>query len=167
MMRFLMLWRVYSLIFYLVKIYKIGEKEMKKLLSLTLVALMLTLSIFVVSCVDRNGGGSGEMIYTEDTTLGTGNTQFTLIIEHVNDKKVTFTINTDKAILSDALVEIGLLVGHDDTYGLYIDTVNGVTHDYNTDQTYWAIYEGDNYALTGVDGITIVNGATYKLVASR
>jgi hypothetical protein len=117
--------------------------------------------------VDRNGGGSGEMIYTEDTTLGTGNTQFTLIVEHINDRKVTFTINTDKAILSDALVEIGLLVGHDDTYGLYIDTVNGVTHDYNTDQTYWAIYEGDNYASTGIDGITIVSGATYKLVASR
>ena len=74
---------------------------MKKLLSLTLVALMLTLSIFVVSCVDRNGGGSGEMIYTEDTTLGTGNTHFTLIVEHTNDRTVTFTVSTSKAILSD------------------------------------------------------------------
>lgn len=140
---------------------------MKKFLSIALVFLMLTLSLFVVSCVDRNGGGQGDMLYTEDTTLGTGNTTFTLIVEHINDKKVTFTINTSKAILSDALLEIELIEGHNDTYGLYIDAVNGVTHDYNTDKTYWAIYEGESYANSGIDGITIVNGATYKLVASK
>lgn len=140
---------------------------MKKILSLTLVALMLTLSVFVVSCADKDGGGSGEMLYTEDTSLGTGNTQFTLIVEHINDKKVTFTVNTNKTILSDALVEIGILEGHDDMYGLYIDAVNGVTHHYNTDKTYWAIYEGDNYASSGIDGISIKEGATYKLVASK
>ena len=140
---------------------------MKKILSITLTVLMLSVMVFAVSCVDRNGGGSGEMIYTEDTTLGTGSTTFTLVVEHINDKKVTFTINTNKTILSDALVEVGILEGHNSTYGLYIDAVNGVTHDYDTDQTYWAIYEGDNYASTGVDVISIVNGATYKLVASR
>ena len=140
---------------------------MKKILSIKLVVLMLSLMVFTVSCVDRNGGGSGEMIYTEDTTLGTGSTTFNLVVEHINDKKVTFTINTNKTILSDALVEVGILEGHNSTYGLYIDAVNGVTHDYDTDQTYWAIYEGDNYASTGIDGITIVNGTTYKLVASR
>ena len=140
---------------------------MKKILSITLLLLMITCSAFIVSCVDKDGGGQGEMIYTEDTTLGTGNTTFTLIVEHINDKKVTFTVNTSKTILSDALVEVGILEGHDSTYGLYVDAVNGVTHDYNTDQTYWAIYEGDNYASTGIDGITIVNGATYKLVASK
>lgn len=140
---------------------------MKRTLLFTLTILMLTMSVFMVSCVDKNGGGQGEMLYTEDTTLGNGNTTFTLIVEHINDKKVTFTISTDKAILSDALTEVGILEGHDDIYGLYIDSVNGVTHDFNTDKTYWAIYEGNNYASTGIDFITIVNGATYKLVASK
>lgn len=140
---------------------------MKRTLSITLTLLMLIMSLFVVSCVDKDGGGQGDMLYTEDTTLGTGDTTFTLIVEHVNDKKVTFTVNTNKTILSDALVEVGILEGHDDTYGLYVDAVNGVTHDYNTDKTYWAIYEGESYANTGIDGITIVNGATYKLVASK
>lgn len=141
---------------------------MKKFLSLSLTLLVLIMSCFmIVSCVDKDGGGQGDMLYTEDTSLGTGSTTFTLIVEHVNDKKVTFTINTNKTILSDVLVELEILEGHDSTYGLYIDAVNGVTHDYNTDQTYWAIYEGDNYASTGIDGITIANGATYKLVASK
>lgn len=140
---------------------------MKRTLLFTLTLLMLVMSLFIVSCVDKDGGGSGDMLYTEDTTLGKGNTTFTLIVEHINDKKVTFTINTDKTILSDALVEVGILEGHDSTYGLYIDAVNGVTHDFNTDKTYWAIYEGEAYASTGIDGITIVNDATYKLVASK
>ena len=140
---------------------------MKKTLSITLTLLMLIMSLFAVSCVDKNGGGQGNMLYTSDTTLGTGDTAFTLIVEHINDKKVTFTVNTNKTILSDALVEVGILEGHDDQYGLYIDSVNGVTHDYKTDKTYWAIYEGESYANTGIDGITIVNGATYKLVASK
>lgn len=140
---------------------------MKRTLLVTLTILMLVMSLFIVSCVDKDGGGSGEMLYTEDTTLGTGNTQFTLIVEHINDKKVTFTVNTSKTILSEALVEVGILEGHDDIYGLYIDSVNGVTHNFNTDKTYWAIYEGNAYANSGIDGITIVNGATYKLVASK
>ena len=140
---------------------------MKKTLVITLTLLMLVMSCFIVSCVDKDGGGSGEMLYTEDTTLGTGATTFTLVVEHINEKKVTFTINTDKTILSDALVELGILVGHDSTYGLYIDAVNGVTHDYDTDKTYWAIYEGDAYANSGIDGITVQNGAIYKLVASK
>lgn len=140
---------------------------MKKILSLSLTILMLILSCSLVACIDRDGGGQGEMLYTEDTTLGTGSTTFTLIVEHINDKKITFTINTNKTILSDALVEVGILEGHDDIYGLYIDSVNGIKHDFNTDKTYWAIYEGDSYASVGIEHITIKNGATYKLVASK
>lgn len=141
---------------------------MKRLLIISLTLLMLIMSsLMIVSCVDKDGGGQGDMLYTEDTTLGTGDTTFTLIVEHINDKKITFTINTNEAILSNALTGVGILEGHDSTYGLYIDSVNGVTHDFNVDQTYWAIYEGDDYAQTGIDGITIVNGATYKLVASK
>ena len=141
---------------------------MKRLLIISLTLLMLIMSsLMIVSCVDKDGCGQGDMLYTEDTTLGTGDTTFTLIVEHINDKKITFTINTNEAILSNALTGVGILEGHDSTYGLYIDSVNGVTHDFNVDQTYWAIYEGDEYAQTGIDGITIVNGATYKLVASK
>jgi len=140
---------------------------MKRILSLTLIALMLVMSLFVVACVDKNGGGTGEMLYTEDTSLGEGNTTFTLIVEHINEKRITFTINTDKTILSEALVEAGVLEGHDDIYGLYIDSVNGIAHNFNDEGIYWAIYEGDSYATTGIDGITITSGATYKLVASK
>ena len=141
---------------------------MKRILSLSLTLIMLIMSCFlIVSCVDRDGGGQGEMLYTKDTTLGNGDTTFTLIVEHTNNRTVTFTINTSKEILSDALTEVGILEGHDSTYGLYIDAVNGVTHDFTVDQTYWAIYVGDEYAPVGIDFLEIESGATYKLVASK
>ena len=140
---------------------------MKRILSVAITILMLVMCIMAVSCKNNDAGEKGDMLYTEDTTLGTGSTTFTLVVKHIDDKTVTFTINTNETILSNALTEVGILQGHDSTYGLYIDTVNGVTHDYNVDQAYWAIYEGDEYASTGIDGITIVNGATYKLIASK
>ena len=140
---------------------------MKKVLSLSLTILMLLSCLFIFACVDKDGGGQGEMIYVEDTTLGQGATTFTLVVKHTNERTVTFTINTDKTILSDALVELGILEGHDSTYGLYIDAVNGVTHDFSVDKTYWAIYIGDDYAPVGIEHIEIESGATYQLVASK
>ena len=140
---------------------------MKKILAISLTILVLMLCAFAVVSCKKGSEGTGDMLYTSDTSLGTGKTTFTLIVEHSTGEKINFTISTNEAILSNALTGVGILEGHDSTYGLYIDSVNGVTHDFNVDQTYWAIYEGDEYAQTGIDGITIVNGATYKLVASK
>ncbi len=141
---------------------------MKRTLSLTLTLIMLLMScLLIASCVNKDGGGQGEMLYTKDTALGDGDTTFTLIVEHTNDRTVTFTINTSKVILSDALVDVGIMQGHDDIYGLYIDTVNGITHDFSKEQIYWAIYIGDEYAPVGIEHITVESGATYKLVASK
>lgn len=141
---------------------------MKRILSLSLIVIIMLMScLLIASCVDRNGGGQGEMLYTKDTTLGNGDTTFTLVVEHTNNRIVTFTINTNKEILSDALIEVGILEGHNSIYGLYIDAVNGVTHDFSVDQTYWAIYVGNEYAPVGIDFLEIESGATYKLVASK
>jgi hypothetical protein len=140
---------------------------MKKILAISLTILVLMLCIFAVASCKKDSDGDGDMLYTSDTSLGTGETTFTLIVEHSTGEKINFTISTSEAILSNALTGVGILQGHDSTYGLYIDSVNGITHDFNTDGYYWAIYEGEEYAQTGIDGITIVNGATYKLVASK
>ena len=140
---------------------------MKKLLSIMLVALMLLSFTFIIGCNKDNENEGEAMLYTCDTTLGSGETTFTLVVKHMDGTTINFTINTNKTILSEALTEVGILVGHNDMYGMYIDKVNGITQSWDIDKTYWAIYEGDNYASSGIDGITIVEGATYKLVASK
>ena len=63
--------------------------------------------------------------------------------------------------LGPILVEEGL-VGESDG-GLY-NTVDGVTADWNVDQSYWAIFIGEEYATTGIDQIVIADEDTFSLV---
>ena len=79
---------------------------MKKILTVSLTILMLMLSCFMIfSCKKDDTDNKDTMLYTDHfVTLGTGETTFTLVVEHYNDKTITFTINTDKTILSDALL---------------------------------------------------------------
>lgn len=140
---------------------------MKRFLMTSLAILILVSSCFVISCGSNDEIQGEQMLYTADTSLGEGNTVFTLVVVHIDGTTVNFQISTDKSILADALTEVGILEGHDDIYGMYIDKVNGITQSWDVDNSYWAIYEGDAYASSGIDGISIVNGATYKLVATK
>lgn len=136
---------------------------MKRILSLTLALLMLISMCTLVSCKDK-----GEtMLYTEDVALGNGSKTITLTVEHIDGVKVVFTIKTDKAMLADALVEHELLEGEDGPYGIYVKKINGITHDYDKDYTYWALYIGEDYAMTGADATEITDGAAYTFKASR
>ncbi len=101
--------------------------------------------------------------YRENTELGTGATTFTLIVaaEH---HSVTFTIHTDQTVLGDALSALSLISGEQGAYGLYVKTVNGMTLDPDNSNVYWALFVGEDYAMTGIDAAPITAGATYKLV---
>ena len=62
---------------------------MKRLLSLTLALLMIcSMCIFTVSCGETNE----KMLYTEDTTLGTGAKTITFNVEHKDGTKIKFTL---------------------------------------------------------------------------
>ena len=77
--------------------------------------------------------------------------------------ETSFEIHTDKKMVGEALQECGLLEGEDGPYGLYVKTVNGITADYDVDQTYWAFYINGEYAMTGVviDNKILVNGKIF------
>ena len=42
-----------------------------------------------------------------------------------------------------------------------------MTADYDTDKSYWSFYVNGEYAMTGVDGTTVEEGATYRLVREQ
>ena len=75
--------------------------------------------------------------------------------------------STDKKMVGEALQECGLLEGEDGPYGLYVKTVNGITADYDVDQTYWAFYINGEYAMTGVDVTEITEGGSYSLKVEK
>lgn len=142
---------------------------MKKLKTATLVLSIFLIISALVSCnVNTDGKPDpwANATYTENISLGSGATTFDLIVE-VLDNSVTFSINTDKTIVGDALQELNLIEGEEGAYGLYIKKVNGITADYDVDKTYWSFYIGDEYAMTGVDMTEISSGATYKLVYTK
>ncbi len=65
------------------------------------------------------------------------------------------------------MLELNLIAGDDSEYGLYVKTVNGITADYDVDQTYWAFYIDGEYAMTGVDTTDITPGVAYSFKVEK
>ena len=157
------------------------KNSIKKLLSL----LLAVVCIFMLAACnttetpdsDSEGGVTEDAgtqikgiwkdaIYLEDTVIGEGAKTVTLEVK-AEDKTITLTVKTDKTTVGDALLEHGIIAGEEGQYGLYVKVVNGMTADYDIDQTYWAFYIDGEYAMTGVDTTDIADGATYKLERAK
>ena len=92
---------------------------------------------------------------------------FKVVVTDLDGKETTFEYSSNAASVGEALVAEGLIEGHETEYGLYIDTVNGITADWDADQTYWAFYINGEYATTGIDGTEIVADTTYSLTLTK
>lgn len=138
---------------------------MKRILALT---LTLLLACSLASCALFGGEKDvwADAVYTEDTTLGEGAKSVPVELE-VKEHLITFTIKTDREILGDALLDVGLISGEEGAYGLYVKVVNGMTADYDKDQRYWSLLIDGEYAMSGVDATEIVQGTVYRLVYAK
>ena len=105
-------------------------------------------------------------VYLTDTELGAGTNCFTAEV-NAGEYAVRFTVHTDADTVGAALLENELIAGEEGEFGLYVKVVNGITADYDIDQSYWAFYINGEYAMTGVDGTAIENGAAYQLVYTK
>lgn len=149
------------------------KNGLNKLLALLLALVMvLALAACGNQAQDNGGAGNDADVVTDGTvadgaTVGQGKTAFTMEVTQLDGTTVTFTVNTDKETVGEALLELGLVAGDDTEYGLYVKTVNGVTLDYDTDGAYWAFYINGEYAMTGVDATSIEAGASYTLKAEK
>lgn len=104
---------------------------------------------------------------TDATVLGEGQTVFTFNVTDADGNETNFEIHTDKETVGDALLELDMIAGEDSEYGLYVKTVNGITADYDKDQTYWAFYVNGEYAQTGVDSTNVTAGDTYSFKVEK
>lgn len=99
--------------------------------------------------------------------VGEGEVQFVFEIVDGEGNVTKMAVNTDKKTVGEALVDNALVEGEDSEYGLYVKTVNGITADYDVDQTYWAFYINGEYAATGVDQTDIEAGTTYSFKVEK
>ena len=93
-----------------------------------------------------------------------GSKTYTVTVVHADGSSKDFTYTTDEEYLGPALVAEGLIAGENGEYGLTIYTVDGETASWEENQSYWALYEGEEYAMQGVDTTPVYDGSTYKLV---
>ncbi len=107
-----------------------------------------------------------DALYVEKTTLGQGKTAIDFAVS-ADGKKVEFVINTDKETLADALVEVGLVEGEDGPYGLYVKKVNGITADYDKDQSWWGLNVNGESSMTGASEVKVKAGDKYEFVYSK
>ena len=143
------------------------KNTIKNKLALMLVIVMM-ISLASCDCFIRKDLPEiwQNATYVQDTELGEGSKTLVVKVE-VEENSVTFTIHTDAETVGEALLNLGLIAGEESQYGLYIKQVNGMTADYDIDQTYWAFYINGEYAMTGADTTPISEGEVYSLVRSR
>ena len=140
-------------------------KQTAKITISALLSLIMLLSLFACNTVDAEGLWENAT-YRRDMEFGKG--EKTAIVEvAVADEMITFTIHTDKDTVGAALQEHDLISGEQGAYGLYVKVVNGITADYDVDQSYWAFYINGEMAMTGVDSTSIVEGEIYRLAYTK
>lgn len=88
----------------------------------------------------------------------------TVTVVHKDGTEKVFEYNTDEEYLGPVLLDEALVVGENGPYGLMISAVDGEVADWNVDQGYWALFVGEEYAVTGADTTPINDGDSFKLV---
>ena len=131
--------------------------------------LIAAMALLTTGCNDKTSQEAVQTTSasTETQVLGEGETKFTITVVDKEGTQASFEIHTDKEMVGEALQECGLLEGEEGPYGLYVKTVNGITADYDVDQTYWAFYINGEYAMTGVDVTEITEGDAYSLKVEK
>lgn len=147
----------------------------KKVISwLLCMMLIMSMGFATVGCGSKSQGGDGqettEVAETEKddvTLLGEGQKMFLFTVVDKDGNETNFEIHTDKETVGDALLDLELITGDEGEFGLYVKSVNGITADYEVDQTYWAFYVNGEYATAGVDATAIEEGTTYSFKVEK
>ncbi|MDD3193538.1 MAG: DUF4430 domain-containing protein [Oscillospiraceae bacterium] len=130
------------------------KKNNRKILIIAGVCLAILVAAFaVIYGVFMPKGQAG------DKTIG-----ITVVFAEDNQKE--YTIQTDAENLGDALTEKKLVEGTMGEYGLYIETVDGVTAD-SANQEWWCITKDGEMLNTGADATPIADGEHYELTLSK
>ncbi len=131
-------------------------KTCKKLLCLLFV-LMIAASVCVLaSC------GKEESKKPEGEAQDAKEVSFTFTVVDKDGNKTDYQITTTKTTLRQALAD-EKLIGETEK-GALVNTVCGVTLDYQKDGAYWALYIGDEMAMVGTDDIRPEEGGAYSFV---
>ncbi len=133
---------------------------MKKLFAI-LLALSMVLSL--AACVSTKPAETNPDMPGETAAALQ---KFTVTVVHADGSEKTFAYETGDTRLGDYLENEGLISSEGAEPGMF-HTVDGEKADWNENQSYWAFYLGQEYAMTGIYDATITDGAVYRLVYTK
>ena len=141
----------------------------KSLSCILCIVLITAMALLTIGCNDNKETEFSyrSIVVSDGAVIGDGAVEFPLEIVDNSGKVTTVTVKTDKTTVGEALLELELIAGDNDQYGLYVKSVNGTYADYNKTGTYWAFYINGEYAMTGVDTTDIVAGDNYALKVEK
>ncbi len=86
-----------------------------------------------------------------------------------NEASTVYEVHTDAEYLRQAMEDAKGLTfsGSESEYGMMVDTVNGVTADWNVDQSYWGFYINGEYCNYGIDAQPVADGDVFRIVYSK
>ena len=137
---------------------------MKKLFALILV-FALVLSVAGCAATPATNTTAPAATGEEQPAESTGKLmKFTLTVVYADGTSKDFSYETDEEFVGPVLEAAGLIKGNAGPYGMEITHVDGVKAVYAEDKAYWAVYEGEEYAMQGIDTTPVKDGTVSKLV---
>ena len=125
---------------------------MKKILAL---ALSLVMLLTLAACGAKPAENDGAV------------KSFSVTVVHADGTEKVLEYESAETNVGPVLEAAGLIKGNAGPYGMEITEVDGETAIYSTDGAYWAVYVGEEYAMSGIDTTPITDGGVYKLVYTR
>jgi FlaG/FlaF family flagellin (archaellin) len=131
-----------------------SEKKNNKLKIVLGIALVVVLA--VIFCVVYSQFGPKTAAGSKSITIE--------VIDNAQQSTV-YDVKTDAEYLRQAMEESDLeFSGTESDYGMMVETVNGVTADYNADGAYWAFYVDGEYCQYGIDSQPVEDGQAYQII---
>ena len=120
------------------------------------------LIVIALALVVVIGALLGLYVATRPETAAGAKT-ITVTVVHGDGTSKDFTYHTDEEYLGPVLMAEGLVVGEMGPYGLMISAVDGEEAVWETDNAYWGLYVGQEYATSGADTTPVYDGSSFKL----
>ncbi len=94
-----------------------------------------------------------------------GSKTITIEVISADETTVEYTVKTDAEYLREAMEEADGLTfeGTESDYGMYVETVNGETADYDGAGAYWAFYVNGEYCNYAIDTQPIEDGDAFVI----
>ena len=121
---------------------------------------MILIAVALVACIAVMLG----IFFATRPETTAGSKTITVTVVHKDGSEKVFTCATEEEYLGKVLVNEGIVVGEYGEFGLYFNTADGETADWNVDKGWGQVFVGEESATLGADQIPIADGDVFSLV---